>query len=643
MALAQLTIDLVAKVASFEQDLKRVADSAEKQSSRMQAALGLVKTGLAGLAAGFSVGAIVSFVRTTNDAIDALNDVSDATGSTIENISALENTARRTGGSIDDVGAILVRFNQALGAASPDSPIAAALEAIGLSVDELRRLDPAEALRQTADALSGYADDGNKARLVQELFGRSVQQVAPFLKDLAEQGRLNATVTAEQAEQADKFNKELFKLQTRAQDLARTLASKLVPVLNQLFDDVGSFSEKASLAGLASDVVSFQRQLEALEKRRSSPFNFAGNLDKEIEQTKAKLAEAKRLFNEADVGRPRSAGGGRGFVNPEAVRPDRPSVNLPVEDPEAERRRKEAERLAQQAARDRQREAEEQRREELRVGELRNRLAGEAYREQQQNMEGFEGLLDRINQQEQERLERLLDNTPTRQLERQRQELELLAEAYNAGKLGAVGSAEAVKLYSEAVRELTDQGDKTNEAFKELGLTFSSALEDAIVAGGKAGDMLKGLEQDILRIFTRKFVTQPLANAVSGFDFSSLFSSLFGGFRALGGPVQSGKAYIVGERGPELLIPGSTGRVVPNDMLTRQSGAAAGSMVKVEIVEAPGEGGNTSRRQTSEGDILTVYVEKIKASIAGDIRQGRGMIPESMSSTYGLNRVAGAY
>jgi tape measure domain-containing protein len=38
----------------------------------------------------------------------------------------------------------------------------------------------------------------------------------------------------------------------------------------------------------------------------------------------------------------------------------------------------------------------------------------------------------------------------------------------------------------------------------------------------------------------------------------------FGGARASGGPVSSGSAYLVGERGPELFVPSSSGRIVPN-------------------------------------------------------------------------------
>lgn len=48
-----------------------------------------------------------------------------------------------------------------------------------------------------------------------------------------------------------------------------------------------------------------------------------------------------------------------------------------------------------------------------------------------------------------------------------------------------------------------------------------------------------------------------------GFDFSALF----GGFRAAGGDVNPGKAYVVGENGPELFRPPSGGSIVPNHKL----------------------------------------------------------------------------
>jgi hypothetical protein len=50
----------------------------------------------------------------------------------------------------------------------------------------------------------------------------------------------------------------------------------------------------------------------------------------------------------------------------------------------------------------------------------------------------------------------------------------------------------------------------------------------------------------------------PVTQAVSG------VVSAFGGGRALGGPVNAGTSYVVGERGPELFVPTASGKIIPN-------------------------------------------------------------------------------
>jgi hypothetical protein len=57
------------------------------------------------------------------------------------------------------------------------------------------------------------------------------------------------------------------------------------------------------------------------------------------------------------------------------------------------------------------------------------------------------------------------------------------------------------------------------------------------------------------------------AAASFGSDFSSLGSSLmdFGGFFADGGDFRGGKPIVVGERGPEIIMPSGPGRVIPNE------------------------------------------------------------------------------
>jgi len=64
----------------------------------------------------------------------------------------------------------------------------------------------------------------------------------------------------------------------------------------------------------------------------------------------------------------------------------------------------------------------------------------------------------------------------------------------------------------------------------------------------------------------------------------------FGGPRALGGPVNPSKSYLVGERGPELFVPNIAGTIVPNGG-SAGGAAASGSMITVNVTAGMGTDG----------------------------------------------------
>lgn len=232
MALATLSIDLEAKLASFAQDLGKAARLTEQSSARMASALGNVRTGLLALGAGVSLAGLAGMVRSVSAGVDQLNDLKDATGASIENLSALEDIAARTGTSLDTVGGALVKFNLVLKDTKPGSDAAAIFDGLGLSLDALKASDPAEALRLTSMALQRITDEGDRARVVQELFGKSVRDVAPFLVDLAQKTELVATVTSAQADEAERFGHALSQLGKNALDASRYITGDLVAAIN---------------------------------------------------------------------------------------------------------------------------------------------------------------------------------------------------------------------------------------------------------------------------------------------------------------------------------------------------------------------------------------------------------------------------
>lgn len=565
----------------------------------LSAGANLLRSSFAGVAGAITAGLAAAQFRDIVSGLDALNDAADATGSTIENLSALEDIAARTGTRFDTVTSTLVRFNQTLNGAEPDSSISRALKAIGLEADDLKKQDPSEALLKTAQALSGYADDGNKARLVQELFGKSIREVAPLLKDLAAQGQLNATVTKAQAEEAEKFNKQLAALEKNAADAGRSLASSLLPVLNQIFDRAkgisagggffASIGKEVRANLLTEELNTAVRELELVQKRidfgEKGLERRSGALRVYIADVQRQLLTAtdaiKGFANAANPvaprGRPANEGGGRiieqsvgnipGSNRPrtKSPKPDVPFVGPDEFEPlRAAIRRLEQTDTAKVAAlraeleqllsiggatpAPKVAEAIRQVSDALEqadpvgpglpaslkaafdaIDQTDTRKAA-ALTEQLQQLLSIQGSnagtevaeaianirreIDALDPKKL-RLAELLGATDSALLEKTRADMQLLADALLQEEINAEKYAEAVN--KRLGNELPKNLERTKGLSEELGLTFSSAFEDALVKGEDLSNLLKGLEQDITRILVRRFVTQPLADSLGNF------------------------------------------------------------------------------------------------------------------------------
>ncbi|HEV7456465.1 MAG TPA: tape measure protein [Roseococcus sp.] len=216
----------------------------------------------------------------------------------------------------------------------------------------------------------------------------------------------------------------------------------------------------------------------------------------------------------------------------------------------------------------------------------RTRLETLALRERDQALQRIEGTTRRvatiprpdreaereINDLIRER-ERLIQNNETA-YEKYQRRLETLGRLVErAERAGRPVPDETISREANAALEELERGqqrvqaatERTSSTARDLGLTFSSAFEDAIIKGEKLSKVMQGLLQDIARVIARRTITEPLGNALttalSGFSFGNLFSGLF---RAEGGPVSAGQPYIVGERGPEWFVPSRSGTVLPN-------------------------------------------------------------------------------
>jgi hypothetical protein len=147
--------------------------------------------------------------------------------------------------------------------------------------------------------------------------------------------------------------------------------------------------------------------------------------------------------------------------------------------------------------------------------------------------------------------------------------------------MAALG-ADDIELRTEKIKELTQVYEKLAPLLeeqrrlgREAGDMIAMSFEDAIFSGEKLSAVLKNLALDLMRLIFRNVITAPLASSIGNFINAGL------GFLAEGGPAKAGSPYIVGEKGPELFVPGTSGTVIPNDRMGQMGSSAGGPTINI--------------------------------------------------------------
>jgi len=137
--------------------------------------------------------------------------------------------------------------------------------------------------------------------------------------------------------------------------------------------------------------------------------------------------------------------------------------------------------------------------------------------------------------------------------------------------------------FARAREEMMEFGDETKEQLEEmndlardLGLTFTSAFEDAIVKGKDLRSVLNGLIEDIKRVLTRKFITEPFLDALGGSGGGGGFGGIIEavlGFLGLGGSSGFGGIGAAGQLfDPGFVFPSAKGNAFVRGRRVRRFG-----------------------------------------------------------------------
>jgi len=697
-SLGTLTLDLIAKTGGFEAGMDKAARIADKRTREIQqqatdrakaietAFAGMAKSmaaPLAGAALGLggiaSLDALKSSIDNAIDGFAGLKDAAEKTGASVENLSALKGVAKIGDHDFAEVESGIIRLNKALHGTDDESKGAGkALAALGLDLQTLRDMDPAEAMLALAKAQEEFADGGGKSAAMMAILGKNGAALIPYLHDLAEQGSLVGKVTTEQARAADDYEKNIKKLQTSWGGLSKQMAVAVVGPAKDITDWmvkaqkeggaldavlVGLGMSMAKIVGIeinplqraenaANDgfkkLAMLKSQLATEQQTLTDGKGLDGmtggflakrkiaELEEQIKATEAALKSAISFKNKltqknADDNSPKSSG-----LNDQNFGTATPKSNAGASkladsqfSPLAD-----SAKLYEQAMKALDQAQLKADTSSLQLtatqAELVRVMSDPLFAQMPDEWKAIisaqaEATIQTENvAAAQRRLNELLDATPTAKLEKSRETMLFLADAFESGKISAEQFSEAAqaalgnipKAAAPAEESFLDMTLVANDAANRMASGFADFLFNPMdkSIGDMVASFAKGIAQMIAQAMLLKAIKAGMSAMGVAFADGGVFDS--GGVKkfASGGSFKSG---LMGEAGPEAIMPlkrGPDGRLG----VTMNGGGAGNTVVNITVNEAGREESNSSGQNTDakaladriKGVVLDVIVNQ---------------------------------
>lgn len=604
--LGTLSVDLLANTGAFvrgmtaaERQSDKTAKAIKRRQQKLAKELDDIYKGV-GAAIGAAFGAIAVSVHSSIDSMWKLATVAQQIAMPVDQFSALAAVANDAEIGMDSLSTGLRTMARNLALAQQGSAQAsAAFKSIGLDPAKLK--DSKTAFLAIADALSKYRDDVNKTAIEQQIFGRSGAELNALLNEgsasigqlMDQQREMGNTVTPQAAEALGKYDDAMDLLSDSVNGLRNRLAVALLPALTSVNVELGKFATsqdaKDFANGLSTVLVTLGRAAMvvvaafdeigksiggamAIAQQATqgmtlldavSPIAMTVRMAKNAAAVKTTAkevtadiaADVKMWMDQiANFGAEATASAAKQI---RASGPAAPSIHLaPTGGAKAKATPRDT------ADRDHLRTNDE-------LIQQMHKLDG-LY---QSNIASINGVTS-------------------------------AEQAFNERMAGANQLIEAGRInweqYSNIANDALDQlNGKAQPVFDQLSVAAQAAAHDMTDAfnsvvssfsdgivnmlnGGSLG--FKNILREFLKMVEKMIVQWLILKAIMGIggalggtaDGTNFASFLFRGGapagRAIGGPVGAGTTYLVGERGPELFTPSSSGRITPNNQLGGLSG-----------------------------------------------------------------------
>ena len=160
--------------------------------------------------------------------------------------------------------------------------------------------------------------------------------------------------------------------------------------------------------------------------------------------------------------------------------------------------------------------------------------------------------------------------------------------------------------------QLTEEEKKLKKVKEQITQSIENGIVNALEAAINKTKTLGEVAANVFRQISRQLLQVGVNSILNNF-MPGLFP-----MRAKGGPVKGGSPYIVGEKGPELFVPGSSGNVVPNHEM-----GGANIVVNVDASGSEVEGNQGQAAELGRMLGAAIQAELIKEKRPGGLLAGR--------------------
>ena len=530
-----------------------------------------------------------------------------ATASVLELSKALEEN----GGNAEDTSRIYSGFTQKMeSAVQGNAKAQESFAKLGVTLNDLRHLSEQDLFEKVINSLGNMKDAAERNGLAFETLGRSIRGVD--LAGLAKSIQEGKGSMDEYAASVEKAHELSLKLTAAGKEMSLNFTNAVIPSLLAFYNEmtksngVSHVFFEALRIGMETVTILGERVLntfkaigmEIQHTFENAKILFTQGID-------AAIADNKRYEKEVEEMAKNIATFESNILNPpkteEKEKPKKEDINRPV-----------IESYSKQILAEKELFAAYQNREQLNLEMLSQKEKDKMLTKNEVEMQNAVNAVLNNQQKELDAIDQKMSQIDKRrpgagalqaELERQKTLVQVSTDYYvqqtqkvvaanqEARTKFETGWNEAFAQYKENAETMADVGKKS---FTTVVDQMSSALETFVKTGKlNFSDLAKSIIADLIAIQIKAQATQLFSNMFSGFG-----GGIFGGStgpapvetatpimvsNATGGPLDAGQPSIVGENGPEVIVPRGNSTVIPNNQLGGMGGQTVQNVTNYNI------------------------------------------------------------